>query len=130
MNESTNQLLRELAAKLGTTVEHLWMVLVRQALISGIVDLLVTIVIFIFLVWAFRFLYHKTTPVDTGKVETYSEKKIYDDPDWTEEGKFFAWLVYGILVLVWGCIILSSASLTIASFFNPEYWALHAILNR
>jgi len=36
MNEDTIKLIRDLAEKFGTTSEHLWAVMVRQALISSI----------------------------------------------------------------------------------------------
>jgi hypothetical protein len=39
MNEELGRKLAELAGKLGTTVEHLWSVLIRQAYIDGISSL-------------------------------------------------------------------------------------------
>ncbi len=41
MDEQIEKLLRELAEKLGTTAEHLWGVLMRQAPISGVIGILV-----------------------------------------------------------------------------------------
>lgn len=41
MNEQVLALLTQLAEKLGTTVEHLWSVLVKQAFISTTVNLLI-----------------------------------------------------------------------------------------
>ena len=43
MNEATAKLIEELAAKLGTTAEHLWGVLVRQAPISATVSAALTL---------------------------------------------------------------------------------------
>ena len=43
MNDQTVQLLRELAEKFGTTTEHLWGVLIKQAYISGVGDLITSI---------------------------------------------------------------------------------------
>lgn len=40
MNEETRKLIESLAASLGTTAEHLWQVLLRQAYISFWTDLL------------------------------------------------------------------------------------------
>lgn len=40
MNDNTRQLLEQLAVKLGTTVEHLWGVLIRQAPVSGLISIL------------------------------------------------------------------------------------------
>ena len=43
MDEKFQKLIEALAAKLGTTAEHLWGVLVRQAPISGAVDLVLCV---------------------------------------------------------------------------------------
>ena len=40
MNDQTLELIRDLAEKLGTTTEHLWGVLVTQAYISGVGDVI------------------------------------------------------------------------------------------
>ena len=40
MNDQTLELIRDLAEKLGTTTEHLWGVLMTQAFISGIGDVI------------------------------------------------------------------------------------------
>lgn len=41
MNETTDKLIRDLAEKLGTTADHLWQVLVRQAPITAITQLVI-----------------------------------------------------------------------------------------
>lgn len=44
MDDKYRQLIEDMAAKLGVTAEHLWGVLVKQAPISGAVDLVICIV--------------------------------------------------------------------------------------
>ncbi|MGB4574573.1 MAG: hypothetical protein WBI79_06225, partial [Kiritimatiellia bacterium] len=55
MNEATAKLIEELAAKLGTTAEHLWGVLVRQAPISATVNAALTLAWVVALVCGWRF---------------------------------------------------------------------------
>ena len=116
MNEATQKMVEELAAKLGTTAEHLWGVLVRQAPISSLCDVLAIAAWFAGLVWAFRLVTRKTTENENG------------DAEWGYEGVFWAWTVWGvtagILVLVAGC----SFATIVSGFLNPEYWALKQVL--
>ena len=122
MNESTEILIRELADKLGTTADHLWLVLVRQAPISGTVDLLLTVGMMVFLVLAFRFLQKKTT------VPPKSESDAYPSAEWEREGAFIAWLCWIIILIVMVLVMIGSLSTTIAALINPEYWALKQLL--
>lgn len=45
MDEKYYELLERIATKLGTTAEHLWGVMVKQAPISGITDLISIVVL-------------------------------------------------------------------------------------
>ena len=123
MNETTDKLIRDLAEKLGTTADHLWGVLCRQATISGVTNLLVIGVWAILLVCAFKFVQRKTTtPLKT-------EEDRYPRAEWNEEGKAVAWVVFGaatiITVLTAGC----NLEYIIGSLLNPEYWALKQIVH-
>jgi len=118
MNKETLDLLQQLAAKLGATAEHLWAALIRQAFISGCVDL----VLYAFtgcLIW-FTF---KTIP---------KLAKALDDDDRTEAEAVGAIAAIGALlvaVVVFGIGSAVSVSGTITAFSNPEYWALQQILS-
>lgn len=67
MNEETSKLIRELADKLGTTAEHLWSVLVKQAPISSATDCVGLIVLWIIMGLSFCKL----------------KKLVAEDIDWT-----------------------------------------------
>ena len=105
--------LEVLASKLGVAVELLWEALLRQAIINGIVDLIFYILIGCsiypaILLW--KWIY----------------KKVEND-NWDEIA--YAWP--GLLSVVLFILILAaflSSYMTVASFLNPEYWALDRIL--
>lgn len=122
MDEKFQQLIEALAAKLGTTAEHLWGVLVRQAPISGAVDLVLCVVIAAVTVWWVALVKRKTTcPPET-------EANRYPNAEWRDEGAFLAWLVtviFGVLALI--CVICSAQGI-VAAFANPEYWALKQLV--
>lgn len=117
MNEQTAKLIEQLAAKLGTTAEHLWGVLVRQAPISAITDILTSMLI-VFLIWkSLGFVQRKTR--DTNDAPA----------DWDEEGAFAAWVIWGIAALIGTLCVLCDINYIVAGFANPEYWALKQILH-
>ena len=120
MNEQTTKLISDLAAKLGTTAEHLWSVLIKQAPIASTVDLLCFVVMLI------------SVPI-CAKWLIWSFKKC-DDADYDVEIVYFiqAFIAgaIGIVSLLGILISLGGGmSLTIAGFFNPEYWALHEVMS-
>ena len=122
MNDKTELLIRELAEKLGTTGEHLWGVLVQQAAISAVTDLLVLIGWAVILLFSFRFILRKTTtPAKT-------EDNMYPHPEWRDENAIAAWLIWGFATVA--VIIIAGASLStiIGAILNPEFWALKQII--
>ena len=121
MDDKYRQLIEDMAAKLGTTAEHLWCVLVTQAPISGAVDMVICIVMAAVTAWWVRLVMRNTTPKTTGP-------DIYQRAKWVNEDAFAAWfsaVLVGILALTF---ILVSAQGIVASFVNPEYWALMRLL--
>lgn len=122
MDEKFQQLIEALAAKLGTTAEHFWGVLVRQAPISGAVDLVLCVVIAAVTVWWVALVKRKTTcPPET-------ETNRYPKAEWRDEGAFLAWLVtviFGVSALL---SVIGSAQGIVAAFANPEYWALKQLV--
>lgn len=95
MNKNTEQLIRELSDKLGTTAEHLWGVLMKQAFISGVTDV-ITYLVLICLLWlAYRFVKQNTTKVD-GKFENPinpDEFIAYSKSKWGDDLSAVAWLI-------------------------------------
>ena len=116
MNEATTKLVEELASKLGTTAEHLWGVLVRQAPISGVCDALAIVAWIIGLAWALRLVRSKTKEPEDGYAE------------WTGEGAFFAWLVWGLTAAFAMLVAGANLGCIVASIVNPEYWALKQVM--
>jgi len=119
MDEKFQKLIEALAAKLGTTAEHLWGVLVRQAPISGAVDLVLCVVIAAVTVWWVALVKRKTTCPPETKTNR---------AEWRDEGAFLAWIVtviFGVLALISAIV---SAQGIVAAFANPEYWALKQLV--
>lgn len=122
MDEKFQKLIEALAAKLGTTAEHLWGVLVRQAPISGAVDLVLCVVIAAVTVWWVALVKRKTTCPPETKTNRYPKA------EWRDEGAFLAWIVtviFGVLALISAIV---SAQGIVAAFANPEYWALKQLV--
>jgi hypothetical protein len=120
MDNKTEALIRELANKFGTTVEHLWGVMIKQAYISSIVDIIQYIII-ILAVIAFIKLHKKfLKPAE----DDYS---IYEDNDEWLPALMFA---FGFALTIIVVISFLSIGSTITGFINPEYWALDHIINR
>jgi hypothetical protein len=111
MNDSTQQLIRELAEKLGTTAEHLWGVLVRQAPISGTLGLLgiAALLGFVYIAWK------RLTKIDFTKWDHDLAK-----------GTMYGGLLIATVIALLSLLLL--APLYVAGILNPEYWALRQIL--
>lgn len=116
--EKITMLLEKLAVQLGTTVEYLWSVLIKQALISGITNLVLYLLFIIAIIAELRWFKFFT--------ENYDE--LCDDGN---EDAYGAGLIIGAFMLM-VCAIIAVINLesTLASFFNPEYWALQKVLSQ
>lgn len=123
MTETTEKLIRELADKLGTTTEHLWGVLVRQAIISGLTKLVIIVLWVSFMIWGYRLIIRKT------KTPPKTESDQHPDAEWgsRDEG-FIAWLIWSFLALWTLVFVCCEATDIMAALFNPEYWAIKQII--
>ena len=114
MNETTEKLIRELAEKLGTTADHLWGVLIRQAPISSATEAAALGIYAAVMVWGYRLVREKTKT----------------NGDWNDDCGSIAlpWMVWSVGVL--GLLIALGCSLSniVAGFVNPEYWALKQLV--
>lgn len=116
--EKLTELLTMLASKLGTTVEYLWTVLIKQATISGIQNIIlsvvVTIPIIIFGVYLRYFIKNKE------KIEDGYNEEFY-----------YVGLVVGTIISV-VCVLVFAECINTAmtAFINPEFWALKEILEQ
>ena len=123
MDDKYRQLIEDMADKLGTTTEHLWGVMVKQAPISGAVDLVIFIVIVAATAWWFRFVIRKTT-------SRSANPDMYQRAKWVNEDAFAAWVAVIFAVMFAFIFIVVSAQGIVAAFVNPEYWALLQLLKR
>ena len=111
MNEATIKMVEKLAAKLGTTTEMLWGVLIKQAPIEGWSRILGIII--------FGIIFAVTAKLISKRTET---------DEYCDNLRWFLWLFWSMFFLFFIVIIASSISGIVASFINPEYWALQKIL--
>lgn len=106
MNEQTQKLIEQLAQKLGTTAEHLWGVLVRQAPVSGVTHIVCWIIAGVFFYVSFKRI------------------KAGEDAD----AKVLLWALWSLGFLMFLPMFYQDSQLILASFFNPEFWALKQII--
>ncbi len=126
MNEETQkkamEMLEALAEKLGTTLEHLWEVLIRQALVEGAYAL----VLAVFGMAALGgLIYACVLGVRAGR--RLAEKE--DDTFYLHGSQ----AVGGVLLLLFGAMVLDIFVLrnihtALICFINPEYWAIREVL--
>lgn len=120
MDPRTEALIRELADKLGTTGEHLWGVMVRQALISGLTSIVICGAMVTVLYFAVIYYRRKTTPQGEEKYAewggTFDERR--------DLGQLFLVLFSAGTVVA---VVFSVENIATA-LLNPEYWALKQLL--
>jgi uncharacterized membrane protein len=114
MDDKTLQALTALATELGTTSEYLFGVLVKQAPISGTINLLVMAA------WA----YACVVLVRITKRKT-TKKEGAHYAEWDS----VVWIATGGVVLVVALIVGCELAGAISAIVNPEYWALKQIFN-
>lgn len=120
MNEQTTQLLEKLAEKLGTTSEYLWGVLIKQAPMDSVINLILMALTVVLGLVIYRvhkhFLYE---PEELGKESIYEEYG---------PGAGIPMIMASIVFLIMVMGSLFAIESVINGFFNPEYWALQKIL--
>lgn len=115
MNDNTEKLIRELSDKLGTTADHLWHVLVKQAPITVWLDIsqCALLILLMFLAVKGMKILHKK----------YDETNDLDHPVYVA-----GWFATVILASFTLFAIVSSVNEIPTAIFNPEYWALKQII--
>lgn len=115
MNETTEKLIRELADKLGTTTEHLWGVLVRQAAIEAYSSIAILVILGVMAGVCFG-------------VAALTWKNLIKAPN-DESYIPLIFISVGVVTLVgFAMSLLANFSTILSCLFNPEYWALQQIL--
>ena len=125
MDEKTLLALTALAQKLGTTAEYLWGVLIKQAAVTGVTNIIeMSVWLAIAIAWGVL-TYRKTRKVLPEGAGPYSCASA----EWEEEAAFFAWLGAFLLAVTAAIVACVGVSDSVAAFLNPEYWALKQILH-
>ena len=106
------KVLEPLAAKLGVTIEYLWQVLLQQALIAGLTDVVL---------WG-------VTTVAICYTIRYWRWAVANRCEW-REAIFMGPIAVSVVVSILTIIQLCGLSETMAALLNPEYWALHKVLS-
>lgn len=127
MNEQTAKLIEQLAAKLGTTSEYLWGVLINQAAVSATISLFYVLLTVALGVILLR-LHKKFSTQKPAKDRSYEYTiSAYEKSD----GIIGVPMVIGLIIWV---IFLMVSLLSIPDifngYFNPEFWALDYIMNK
>ena len=115
MNEQLQNTLAALAEKFGTTVEHLWDVLIYQARVEAVV----TGIELIFIAILFSVSLHYVRVLFKGVLK--------DDWDEITYAPIVCLIIGMVLLGVWA---INDVSNIITMVWNPEYWALRQILHR
>ena len=117
--EQLTTLLAALAQKLGTTVEYLWSVLIKQAYIDGVMNIIYCIITIVLIICSIYYL----------KYYAKNYKEWYGSYDGKElEHGIVLGIVLVITCILTLCTIFMFIPTAITAFNNPEYWALQEIL--
>ena len=120
MDKQITDLLQQLAQKLGTTTEYLWGVMVRQAFIDGVTD-----IVYYVIVAAYLWIASKNIPKIWKRAIEIEEEDSWDDKAMLLKSLSIA---IGAAGAIFTFISILNLSYTITKFVNPEYWALSQIL--
>lgn len=125
MNEEVQKkaidMLEALAEKLGTTLEHLWGVLLRQALVEGIYSAVLVVVGALTLG---VLIYAYILVVRAGR----NESKRENDPFFQHLAQIAGGLAFCLFgTLVCDLLILKNVHTALICFINPEYWAIREV---
>lgn len=124
MNDQLQKVLADLATKFGTSVEHLWAVLVYQSRIEVICDLIYYAILSVcgIVLYKFHVKFSKEyKPDDYHRTSTH-----YDDSETTG----IVMIILALAWLVFFLICLFQVGNTITAALNPQYWALKQIFNK
>jgi hypothetical protein len=115
MNDQTQKLLQQLADKLGTSVDRLWVCLVKQAIISSWTNTLLAVLGIVLLAVFLKV--------------AFVMKKLCDKNDDYIPGLVAAWCAVGIMLIIMVVAVPVDLEMTFAGFFNRDYWALYRVLH-
>lgn len=112
MSEELSEILNVLAERFGTTIDHLYGVMIKQAYIYGM-SLIVIYALCIFAgIWFIRY------------IKKMSETKSIEDV-FMDNPFVFIGSALGLVVIV---VMITMLPDLVTMLFNPEYWVLKQIL--
>jgi len=117
MNKDTLDLLKDMAAKLGTTADHLWAVMIRQAYVSFVTDLILYIAAGIAL---YAIVKGVRLCLDNKPAGLTGEDRQF--------GFTVLMVIFSVMGVIVCLLIVCNIPGTITKIVNPEYWALRQIL--
>ncbi|SRR5260221_10641972 len=120
--EKLTPLIEQLAAKVGIAAQILWTALQKQAVLSSCWDVVLYAALAYGIVWYVRW----------GKAVQLHTSAKYDNSQRIERWDDIAWLPFclaGIPILIFALIAICNVPMTLAGFFNPDYWALKHIVH-
>jgi hypothetical protein len=114
LDDKIINLLEKLSSKLGTTMEHLWNILIHQAYIEAFKNIIIISFFIILEMLIFKY------------VIRYNKIKNFADIE--SDFEFIAVLLFIVILVFIIVITLNLVPETVDAIFNPEYWALNHIL--
>lgn len=109
-----------IAACIARGSDHHWDVLVRQATLTGMLNLFVCFAMVVLLGVLTRFVRTKTT--------SPKDAKMHISPEWDEDKAILAWVFVATSWFLLLLVTTLSLSDSITMITNPEYWALKQLL--
>ncbi len=125
MDTNTADLLKQLADKFGTTVEHLWSVLVKQATVNACANALETALGLGLIIAIGYFLRWLTKPRRKEAQDQYETGALCD---WDDGWPVAISIILVVGVIVWLVVAGITVESVIVAINNPEYFALQEVL--
>jgi len=117
--EELTPMLEKLAEKLGTTTEYLWGVLLKQAPITAVTELVYLILVVLCGITLYKIHKRLSKKVDGNNSIYYESEELVIVP------MVIATIIWAILFII--CFL--SIGSIVTGFLNPEYWALDEIMS-
>lgn len=110
IDDKAVELLEQLAIKMGTTADQIWEILIQQASVAGIFDILMS-------------LFFVSISMILGYISLWFSREIKDDAD-----AVFPMLGFATVTLLVCVVSLAFAYGAATAFLNPDYWALKQVI--
>ena len=124
MDTNFQSIIAELSSKLGTTAEHLFGVMVKQAAISGYMSVFAGAGVLFAMIVLVKYALSKTTKPPV------TEDNPFPRAEWCGDTAVVVWLCVMLVGAMSSIIFVNVVEDSITAFFNPEYWALNQLLSK